>query len=186
MGVVIRFSGRFKWIALYFAVPLMMLGVGLMVHFRQPDSDIGFVIMTQIFVAFSGGTIVLCGELAMMAPSDHQHIAVILAILNLFSSVGSAAGGTVATAIWTSVFPASLKKYLPAEVDYQRVYNSIVFQLAYKPGTPARDAINRAYADAQRYMLITSLCLLGGALISVALWRDLNVKNIRQVKGNVV
>lgn len=186
VGVVIRWSGRFKWIALYFAVPLMMLGVGLMVHFRQPDSDIGFVVMTQIFVAFSGGTIVLCGELAMMAPSDHQHIAVILAILNLFSSIGSAAGGTVATAIWTSVFPASLKKYLPAEVDYQRVYNSIVFQLAYKPGTPARNAINRAYADAQRYMLITSLCLLGGALISVALWRDINVKNIKQVKGNVV
>lgn len=151
----------------------------------QPNSDIGFVIMTQIFVAFSGGTIVLCGEKAMMAPSDHQHIAVIIAILNLFSSVGSAAGGTVATATWTSVFPAAFKKYLPAEVDFTEVYGSILMQLFYKRGTFG-DAISRAYGDAQRYMLVTNLCLLAGAFISVALWRDIDLKKIKQVKGRVI
>jgi MFS family permease len=186
VGVAIRWTGRFKWIALYFAIPLMILGVGLMVHFRQPDSDIGYIIMTQIFVAFSGGTIVLCGEMAMMAPSDHQHIAVIIAILNLFSSIGSALGGTVATAIWTSVFPAALKKYLPPEVDYKRVYGSILWQMFYEKGTPARIAINRAYGDAQRLMLITSVCLLAGALICVAFWRDINVKHVKQVKGHII
>lgn len=164
----------------------MMLAVGLMIQFRQPDSPLGYIIMTQIFVSFSGGTAVLCGEMAMMAPSDHQHIAVILAILNLFSSVGAAAGGTVATAIWTGVFPDRLDKYLPPEIDRKEVYSSIVWQLAYKKGTAARIAINRSYGDAQRYMLITSLCLLGGALISTALWRDINVKNMKQVKGVVV
>jgi MFS family permease len=185
VGVAIRWTGRFKWIALYFAIPLMMLGVGLMIHFRQPNSDIGYIIMTQIFVAFSGGTIVLCGEMAMMAPSDHQHIAVIIAILNLFSSIGSALGGTVATSIWTSVFPAALKKYLPPDVDYKMVYGSILWQMFYEKGTPARNAINRAYGDAQRLMLITSVCLLAGALICVAFWRDINVKHIKQVKGRV-
>lgn len=128
----------------------------------------------------------LCGEMAMMAPSDHQHIAVILAILNLFSSVGAAAGGTVATAIWTHVFPAALDKYLPPQIDRDEVYSSIVWQTIYKKGTPARIAIERSYGDAQRYMLITSLCLLVGALISTALWRNINVKHMKQVKGTVV
>ncbi|KIW10761.1 hypothetical protein PV08_10060 [Exophiala spinifera] len=186
VGFLIRWTGRFKWLALYFAIPLMMLGVGLMIEFRQPDSDIGYIVMTQIFVAFSGGTIVLCGELAMMAPSNQQHIAAVIAILNLFGSVGSAVGGTVATAIWTSVFPSALQKYLPPDVDAKKVYGSIIAQLYYRPGTPARDAINRSYAEAQRYMLITSLSLLGGAFICVALWRDIRIKDIKQVKGRVI
>lgn len=185
VGFAVRWTGRFKWIALYFAIPLMMLGVGLMIEFRRANSDIGYVCMTQIFVAFAGGTIVLCGELAMMAPGGHQHIAAIIAILDLFGSIGSAAGSTVATAIWNSVFPDRLRKYLPPGVDVNRVYGSIVFQLAYKQGTPARDAINRAYGDAQRYMLITSISLLAGALICVMLWRDIKVKDVKQVKGRV-
>lgn len=41
-------TGRFKPFALFFCIPLMMLGVGLMIYFRQPDKDIGYVIMTQI------------------------------------------------------------------------------------------------------------------------------------------
>ncbi|KAH0835274.1 hypothetical protein AYO21_10699 [Fonsecaea monophora] len=186
VGFLVRWTGRFKWLALYFAIPLMMLGVGLMIEFRRPNSEIGYVIMTQIFVAVSGGTIVLCGEMAMMAPSDQQHLAAIIAVLNLFGSIGTAAGGTVATAIWTSVFPAALRKYLPPEVDAERVYSSIIAQLYYRPGTPARVAISRAYGDAQRYMLITSLALLGGAFIAVAMWRDIRVKDNKQVKGNVV
>lgn len=186
VGLLIRWTGRFKWLALYFAIPLMMLGVGLMIKFRQPNTDIGYVVMTQIFVAFSGGTIVLCGELAMMAPSNQQHIAAIIAILNLFGSIGSAVGGTVATAIWTSVFPSALGKYLPPDVDAKKVYGSIIAQMYYRPGTPARDAINRAYGDAQRYMLITSLALLGGAFICTALWRDIRLKDLKQVKGRVI
>ncbi|KIX07792.1 uncharacterized protein Z518_02446 [Rhinocladiella mackenziei CBS 650.93] len=186
VGFLIRWTGRFKWLALYFAIPLMMLGVGLMIEFRRPDSDIGYIVMTQIFVAFSGGTIVLCGELAMMAPSDQQNLAAMIAILNLFGSIGSAAGGTVATAIWTGVFPAALRKYLPPEIDVDKIYGSIVAQMYYHQGTPARDGINRAYGDAQRYMLITSLCLLAGALISVAFWRDIKIKDTKQVKGRVV
>ncbi|EXJ78799.1 hypothetical protein A1O1_09201 [Capronia coronata CBS 617.96] len=186
VGLAVRWTGRFKWIALYFAVPLMILGVGLMIEFRQPDSDIGYVCMTQIFVAFAGGSIVLCGEMAMMAPSNHQNIAAVIAILDLFGSIGTAAGGTVATAIWTGVFPDRLRKYLPPGVDANKIYGSIVAQMFYKRGTPTRDAINRAYGDAQRYMLITSVSLLAGAWICVFLWRDIKVKDRKQVKGRVV
>jgi glucan phosphoethanolaminetransferase (alkaline phosphatase superfamily) len=185
VGLAVRWTGRFKWIAVYFAIPLMILGVGLMIKFRQPNTDLGYVIMTQIFIAFAGGSIVLCGELAMMAPSKHQHIAAILAILDLFGSTGTAVGGTVATAIWTSVFPDRLRRYLPPTADVDAIYGSIVSQLFQRPGTPERAAIDRAYGDAQRYMLITSVSLLGGALICAALWRDIKVKDLKQVKGRV-
>jgi MFS family permease len=186
VGIFIRWTGRFKWVAVCFALPLMILGVGLMIQFRQPDSSIGLVVMTQIFVAFAGGPIVVAGEMAMMSPVDHQHVAVIIAILDLFGSVGTAIGSTVSAAIWTGVFPKALKQHLPPGADIERIYGSIYSQLGYAVGTPIRDGINLAYGDAQRYMLIASTCLLFAALGCAVLWRDIKLRDIKQVKGNVV
>jgi MFS family permease len=185
VGFLIRWTGRFKWLVVYFSMPLMILGVGLMIKFRQPDAEIGYICMTQIFVAFAGGTTVVCGELAMMAPSDHQHIAVVLAMLNLFSSIGSAIGSTVSAAIWTSEFPRALAKYLPAGVSVATVYSDINAQLSYAWGSTARNAIAHAYGDAQRYMLITSVCLLVVAWACASMWRDIRIKDVKQVKGTV-
>ncbi|KAL2815852.1 MFS general substrate transporter [Aspergillus cavernicola] len=185
VGYLIRWTGRFKWLTVYFSMPLMMLGVGLMIYFRQPWQGIGYVCMTQIFVAFSGGTTVICGELAMMAPSDHQHIAVIIAVLNLFSSIGSSVGSTIAAAIWTSEFPKALIKYLPSDVNWADVYAQITVQMQYPMGSLARNAINRAYGDAQRLMLIASVCMLAVAWGCAAVWRDIKLKDNKQVKGLV-
>jgi hypothetical protein len=52
VGIIIRYNGRLKWIALYFGVPVNLLGVGLMIKFRHPDTSIGWIVMCQIFVAF--------------------------------------------------------------------------------------------------------------------------------------
>ncbi|KAK0723332.1 hypothetical protein B0T26DRAFT_641714 [Lasiosphaeria miniovina] len=186
LGYAIRRTGRFKWVALYFSLPLMILGVGLMVKFRQPDSNIGFVIMTQIFVAFAGGPLVVAAEMAMMAPVDHQHLAAILAILDLFGSVGYAVGASVAGAIWAGTFPAALARHLPAGTPIENIYSSIYSQLGYRVGTEIRAGISLAYGDAQRYMLITSLVALAAALACAAFWKDIKLKDLHQVKGNVV
>ncbi|EFY86594.1 hypothetical protein MAC_07372 [Metarhizium acridum CQMa 102] len=94
-GLIVHKIGKFKWVSTYYALPLTILEVGLMIKFRQASEDIGYVIMTQIFVAFAGGPMVVAGEMAMMVPSDHQHVAVIMAMLNLFCSIGSAVGSTI-------------------------------------------------------------------------------------------
>ncbi|CAH0057594.1 unnamed protein product [Clonostachys solani] len=186
IGYAVRYTGRFKWVACYFAIPLMMLGVGLMIKFRQPEENLGYIVMTQIFVAFAGGPIVLAGEMAMMTPLEHQHVAAIIAILDLFSSIGTAVGSTVAAAIWTGTFKEALRKHLPTEKLVDSIYGSLYTQLAYKPGTEIRHGISLAYGESQRYMLITSVCLLAGGLLSSFLWRDISLKNLKQVRGNVV
>ncbi|KAK3690258.1 major facilitator superfamily domain-containing protein [Podospora appendiculata] len=188
VGGLIRSSGRFKWLALYFGVPLTTLGVGLMIHFRQPDVNIGYIIMCQIFIALSGGTLVICEQIAVMAATSHQYIAVVLAIESMFSSVGGAIGSTIAAAIWNGVFPVRLAEYLPAESkgEFSTIYASIVTQMSYERGTPTRDAINQAYGDAQKYMLIAATVVQVISFVSVAMWRDIKVKDFKQVKGNVI
>ncbi|KAH8168662.1 major facilitator superfamily protein [Sarocladium implicatum] len=181
-----RLTGRFKWVGAYYALPLMILGVGLMIHFRQANQDIGYVIMTQIFVAFAGGPIVVAGEMAMMAPSDHQHVAVIIAILDLFSSIGSALGSTVSAAIWTGTFHDALKRNLPADAPVNEIYGDLTVQMSYPVGGEIRNGINDAYSESQRYMLITSVCLLAGGFVCTLLWRDIKLREKKQVRGTVV
>lgn len=188
VGVLIRWTGRFKWLALYFGIPITILGVGLMIVFRQPDVNIGYIIMCQIFIAFAGGTLVICEQMAAMAATTHQHVAVVLALEGMFAQVGGALGSTVAAAIWTGVFPKRLAEYLPPEsqANLINIYGTITTQLSYPVGSPTRNAINRAYGDAQRYMLIAATSVLAVAVVSVMFWRDINVKDFKQVKGRVI
>ncbi|CEJ57917.1 hypothetical protein PMG11_06593 [Penicillium brasilianum] len=47
-GAILRKYGHLKWWAICFGVPLTILGVGLMIKFRQPESNIGYIVMCQI------------------------------------------------------------------------------------------------------------------------------------------
>ncbi|KAL2145708.1 hypothetical protein VTI28DRAFT_6403 [Corynascus sepedonium] len=188
VGVLIRATGRFKWLALYFGVPVTILGVGLMAHFRQPDVNIGYIVMCQIFIAVAGGTLVICEQMAVMAATTHQYIAVILAVEVMFASIGGAIGSTVAGAIWNGVFPQKLAQHLPPESqgNLTTIVGSLDVQLLYDIGTPTRTAIQRAYGDAQRIMIIASTVVQVVSLVSVIIWKDYKVKDFKQVKGLVV
>lgn len=121
----------------------------------------------------------------MMAPSDHQHIAVLIAVLDLFCSIGTAVGSSVSSAIWTGTFRDALERHLPPNAPVDRIYSSLYSQLGFRPGTEIRRGISLAYGDSQRYMLIASTCILGGAMLCVLLWRDIKL-DTKQVRGNVV
>jgi MFS family permease len=188
VGVLIRYTGRFKWLALYFGVPVTILGVGLMAAFRQPDVNVGYIVMCQIFIAVAGGTLVICEQMAAMAATTHQYLAVVLAVEAMFANVGGAVGGTVAGAIWNGVFPKRLAHHLPADAKgtVQSIVNSLETQLSYPVGSPTRVAIQQAYGDAQRIMIIASAVVQVVSVASVVMWRDIKVKDFKQVKGLVI
>ncbi|KAF4548188.1 MFS siderochrome iron transporter 1-like protein [Elsinoe fawcettii] len=188
VGLLIKISGRFKALALFIGVPLSVLGVALMVAFRRPDVNIGYIVMCQIFIAFGGGTTVICQQIAVMAATTHQNIAVALAIQYAFASVGGAIGSSISAAVWTSVFPQRLQTYLPPESqgNFTQIYGDMTVQSSYAIGSPTRDAISRAYGDAQHYMLIAATCFLAFGWFFVLIWKDIGVKRNKQVKGLVV
>ncbi|KAL4779567.1 major facilitator superfamily domain-containing protein [Aspergillus varians] len=187
MGIVIRYNGRLKWQALYFGVPMTILGVSLMIHFRQAGVDIGYIVMCQIFIAFGGGTLVICEQMTVMAVSRQQDIPAVLAAESMFINIGSAVGSSIAAAMWTGIFPQRLKENLPADAlpNLSTIYGDVSAQYGYPVGSPERDAINLSYSQTQRLMLITATCLYSITLVSVILWKDVNVKKIHQVRGRV-
>ena len=187
VGAYVRWRGRFKKFVLFVGIPLMVLGIALMIAFRQPAQSIGLIVMCQILIALGTPIIVIGDEMAVLAACTHAHIATVIAMLSVFASIGGAIGSTIATAIWTGVFPVRLAAYLPAEnqVDLLTIYADISTQISFPVGSAARDAIAHAYADSQRYMLIAAACLQALGMVAVFVWRDLNVKEFKQVKGTV-
>ncbi|KAI0901048.1 MFS general substrate transporter [Annulohypoxylon nitens] len=187
-GFAIRYTGRFKWTVLYFGVPVTILSIGLLIHFRQPGTYLGWIIMCEILYAFAGGASVIGEQMAVMAAAAHQHVAVVLAMEGMFSSVGGAIGSTVAAAIWTGLFPKALAKYLPEDAlpNLTLIYGDLATQLSYPVGSAARDGIVLAYGDALRWMFVAATAITGIGLVATAMWRDIKVKDFKQVKGNVI
>ncbi|KAL5361577.1 major facilitator superfamily domain-containing protein [Aspergillus floccosus] len=187
-GVYIRWAKHFKNSCLFFGLPLMILGAGLMIHFRGQDGSIGYVIMCQIFIAFGGGTLVIGNDMAVMAAADREGVPMMLALLGLFNSLGGAIGYAVAAAIYTNVFPSALTSHLPPDMKSQanEIYmGGYTAQLNYEVGSAARDAINYAWGRSQMYGAVAATALLALGIPSIAVWKNYNVDK-RQNKGVMI
>ncbi|KAF6804618.1 siderophore iron transporter [Colletotrichum sojae] len=186
VGLLIRQTNRYKWIAIS-AIPVACLSTGLLIHFRTPDTYIGYIIMSQILKAVSAGTIIICEQLAVMAVVKHNEISVMLALIGLATSVGRSVGRAISGGIWTNELPIFLAKYLPEEnqADLMTIYGDIEVQLKAAWGSPVRNAIVRAYGDTQRHMVICGAAFMPLALACVFLWKNVNVAKVHQTKGQV-
>ncbi|TGO22451.1 hypothetical protein BPAE_0168g00220 [Botrytis paeoniae] len=186
VGVLIRKTGYFKWL-LYIAVPLYVFAQGLMIYFRQPNQSIGYIVMCQIFISIGGSVFIIVEQLAVLAASDHQHVAAILALLYVVGNIGGAIGNAICGAIWTNTFPQALERYLPesAMADFDNIYGDLPTQLTYPLGSETRIAIQRAYGYAQERMLIAGTAIIALAFVWVMMIKNINVAQKTQVKGTV-
>lgn len=188
VGIWIYYTKRFKYLALFFALPLMMLGSGLMIHFRGSDQGIGYVVMCQIFYAFAGGTMVICEDMAVMSGGDREGIPMTLSLIMLFSSLGGSIGGAVCSAIYNNTFVDALASALPDDMKSQAASLSLkgyVTQITYEVGSPVREACAYAWGYTQRQNAIASTALLVLAIPCILAWKNVRVDK-KQNKGNVL
>ena len=160
------------------AVPVYIMGTALIVHFRVPSADPGYLAMCQVLVGFATGMLTTMSELALMASVPHADVAVAIAIYGLFGSIGSAIGYAVAGGMWTNLMLPKLTELLPAASKDQAaaIYGDITLQMADPIGTPVRDAVIGAYSYVMRLMVIVGAALIPLTIGAVIIWRNINVK----------
>ncbi|OJJ72678.1 hypothetical protein ASPBRDRAFT_123483 [Aspergillus brasiliensis CBS 101740] len=182
-GYLIRVTGRFKWLLMW-ALPLYLLASGLMIYFRQPGFNIGYMCMCQIFLAVGGGTLILIEQVAVLAASRHEDYAAMLALLSTFGNLGGAVGSSVSGAIWTNTLPQKLRELLPDETKDQwaEIYESLDVQLSYPVGSETRIAIQNAYAWSQRNMMIAGTAVMGLSIAWVLMMKNIKIKDNKDVR----
>ena len=181
-GYLIRVTGRFKWLLLW-AVPLYLLASGLMIYIRQPGHNVGYMCMCQIFLAVGGGTLILIEQVSVLAASNHEDYAAMLALLSTFGNLGSAVGASVSGAIWTNTLPQKLREYLPDETkdQWSDIYESLDIQLSFPVGSDTRLAIQKAYAYSQRNMMIAGTAVMVLSIGWVLMMRNIKIKDNKNV-----
>lgn len=183
VGLLIRFTGRYKWPSLI-GIPFVTLGTVLLIHFRRPETPIGYLVMCQFFNGIGTGIWATTAQISIMASVNHQEIAVAIALWGLFASIGSAIGNAIAGALWTNIFPGRLMSELPEESKNltMPIYGDITTQLSYTEG-PIRDAIVNAYAHVQRLMVISGAAFLPLLIIFVLMWKNIDLRKRQQEQG---
>ncbi|KAJ5540389.1 major facilitator superfamily domain-containing protein [Penicillium frequentans] len=184
VGWLVHITGRFKWLLLC-AIPVYMLAIGLMIYFRTPGHSIGYICMCEVFLGFGTGTIIALEQTAVLAASEHDNYASTLALLGLSGSIGGAIGNSISGAIWTNTLPNKLKEFLPTEAKprWNEIYESLPVQLSFDIGSTTRNAIEQAYAIAQRDMLIAGISIMAVTVVWVLLIKDIRMKERTDIKG---
>ncbi|XMA20917.1 hypothetical protein WAI453_013708 [Rhynchosporium graminicola] len=72
-GATISYTGRYKPISLFFALPLIVFDTGLLIHFRQPGHYVGYITMCSIFNNFGCGILMLTNEIGILAAVRYQY-----------------------------------------------------------------------------------------------------------------
>ncbi|RTE72622.1 hypothetical protein BHE90_012974 [Fusarium euwallaceae] len=185
IGLFLRWYGRYYWPAVS-GLPWCILGTALLIHFRHPGVEVGYLVMCQVFHGVCGGIWAMCGPLAIMTQVNHQDIAVALALYSMFGSIGQAIGFGISGAIWTNDLPKEMYKALPESAKNQTaaLYGDMVLQMADPVGTPIRDAVIHAYGVVQRQMIIAGCAFLPFIIICVLVWHNKPIDR-KQTKGNV-
>ncbi|KAJ9295043.1 hypothetical protein DTO271G3_6213 [Paecilomyces variotii] len=200
-GIAVRVTRQFKYLCLGFGLPLLILGVGLMIHFRgqgyiideknsspSSHSGIGYIVMCQIFIAFAGGTLVIGQDMAVMAAADREGVPMMLSMLSLFSSLGSAIGYAVSAAIYSNTFVDALTDALPADAKAEAfaIYaGGYVKQELYPLGSEIRTAIDYAWSIYMRDACIAATAILALGFPAIGVWKNYRLDR-KQNKGVVI
>ncbi|PWN48195.1 putative siderophore iron transporter mirC [Violaceomyces palustris] len=173
-GFVSLATKRYKWQMVVGSV-IRMLGIGLMIKYREIGSSTFQIVMPQVLQGLGGGILGITLQVAAQVSVLHQDVALVTAYLLLITEIGGACGNAVVGAVQTNVFPEYLAKYLP-DVDAATratiAASPYGAALTYPMGSPIREGLILAYNDYVHKLLIISISLSVVPIILTLLIKD--------------
>ena len=81
-----------------------------------------------------------------------------------------------------------MKKYLPELTDKEIVsfFGSLKKQLNFERGSIEREGIVGVYIEVQRTTTISATCVVEAASVFIFVWRDVKLRDLKQVLGKVL
>lgn len=162
---------------------LWFISVGLFYHFRGSNDGIkseyflnGVIAGVCVWGAgtgfFSYNIVVL-----ILSCTNHEYMAVIIAMTFALYNIGTAIGSSISGAIWTQMMYGKIEHQMElhnvnttlAKLAYDAPYKFIT---VHTWGTPARTAVALAYAEVQRNLCIAGLALCVPLVLLTLFVRD--------------
>lgn len=188
VSILIKYTAHYKYYVT-FGSCIYIMGMGLMLAYRNQDASTGTLIGTQIAIGIGGGFLNVPVQLGVQASASHQQVAAATTVWLTLLEVGGAVGSAISGAIWSTYVPQKLQAYLPAGTDYASIYGSILVSgnyTLYPLESPERIAINQAYQETMRYLLIGALCA-AAPILPLTFWlKNYKLDEMKQPVEGVV
>jgi len=141
-------------------VVLYTLGILLMLFYRNLDTPVAVIVVTQLIVGIGGGFINVPTQLGIQASVSQQDVGCATAVFLTTLSLGGAVGSAVSGAIWSTLVKQKLGAYLPAESlpALEEIFGDFKKAASYELGSDTREAVRRSYDETMRMLLIIALC----------------------------
>ncbi|RPD68964.1 hypothetical protein L226DRAFT_563665 [Lentinus tigrinus ALCF2SS1-7] len=125
------------------------------------DGSDAELVWTQILQGGGGGFAAVCSAVGAQASVPHADVAMVIALVLLWTEIGAGVGGSVAGAIWSGIMPGKLREYLPglSEDEREALFGSITDVRARPLGDPVRQGVISAYSDTMKTMLVLATAL---------------------------
>ncbi|SNX83999.1 probable siderophore iron transporter mirC [Melanopsichium pennsylvanicum] len=159
-GFISAGTKNYKWVMVSGAV-IRMVGIGLMIKYREAGSSNFQAVMPQVLQGLGGGFLGITLQVAAQISVRHQDVATVTAYFLLLTEIGGACGNAVVGAVQTNVLPGYYEKYAPMLNATERaaIYASPFGVSAYPIGSAARTGIINAYNEYVHTLLIVAIVL---------------------------
>lgn len=81
-------------------------------YYSTKNPSDAVLVCSQILVGIGGAIIITASYVAVQASVPHQDMAIAVAVLNLWSSIGSSISIAISASVWNREVPANLEKYV--------------------------------------------------------------------------
>jgi hypothetical protein len=126
--------------------PLTISGIGLNFLAVNGNMNAVVLIMGQILASTGGAISVTSSTVASQGSVPHNDMALAIAVLALWTSVGGSIASAISASVWVDKVPANLEKYLGDvynSTQLETIFGSIVEARL----VPERDLIRRGECD---------------------------------------
>ncbi|GAA5833832.1 hypothetical protein JCM11251_005980 [Rhodosporidiobolus azoricus] len=145
-GLLQTWTRRYKLVQIL-GICVKIIGYGLLVD-KSGVHDTARLVMSQVFTGLGGAMSVVGSQVSSQASVPHQDVALVIALLALWTAIGGAIGQAVSAGVWENHMPTNLRKYLPESVNDTMVetfFGDITQIKAYDYNDPIRQGAIRAY-----------------------------------------
>lgn len=173
-GCIILGLKRYKYLLLA-GTCIRMLGLGLMIRYRDATSTTAQVVIPQVIQGMGGGIQGLLIQLAAQVSVRHQHVAMVTAFVLLMTELGGSVGSAIVGAIQNKVLLTQLNEKLGAVgVSAAEIASAFASPttVTWAVGSPERNAFIAAWNEYMHVVLIAGICLAAVPIIGTLFLTD--------------
>lgn len=159
VGLLQRYTHRTKFIQVIGLV-IQVVAMIIALWGRYDNANNSTLVWVQILLGMGGAGSNIGSQVASQASVPHQDVALVIALLLQWSTIGYAIGGAIGGAIWETKLPTALRTYIPNDVSDDTItelYSDFSVIQEYPKGTDIRDGSILAYNHVIYYLFAIAL-----------------------------